>query len=307
MASPAKSRPPERSEELRVPIRKQLSGAAVVVEIQFAAAQGEDAPQDQLGDPFRMLLRVRQAQRAPPGTAEDQPPLDAPRLRAAAPGRRPDARWCCCSGRRRAHWRAAGCGRSRAGRTAPPGTGPGRRTAGRRRCFRRPDRRARTPPAYPPDCRTPPSRSADRRRRRAGRARTARSADTGVEPLKQASPQYWSSGTMCMAASSALAAAAVDPDVAADQVLVHIGADALIRIDQPPGAHVAHLAVVDVLQLVAHGQVVLRLRLGVRVRLGLLLGQSLVQRLPVAHRGSRPSSSPAVSSPRPARRPPRGR
>ena len=93
-----------------------------------------------------------------------------------------------------------------------------------------------------------------------------------------------------MAASSALAAPASMPDILADQVLVHVLPDALVRVHQPPGPHVADLAVVDVLQLVADGEVVLRLRLGVRVGLGLLLGQPLVHRLVLTLAEQRPRS-----------------
>ena len=80
-----------------------------------------------------------------------------------------------------------------------------------------------------------------------------------------------------MAASSARRRPGVDAGIDADHVLVHVGADALVGVDQPSGPLVADLAVVEILQLVPHRQVVLLLWLCIRVGLGNLLVQPGVQ------------------------------
>ena len=68
--------PGQRGEELRPAVRKDRLRAAAVVPVQLPFAQREDAAQHQLGHPLRMLLRVRQRQRAAPAPAEHQPALD---------------------------------------------------------------------------------------------------------------------------------------------------------------------------------------------------------------------------------------
>ena len=67
-------------------------------------------------------------------------------------------------------------GRSRAGRAGRAGSAQGRTSDGGPRSGRCPDRHEARPPACRPGCPRLPSRSTGRRRRRAGRSRTARSA-----------------------------------------------------------------------------------------------------------------------------------
>lgn len=58
-------------------VGEDVRGAAVVVPVDLAAAQQEDAAQNEFGDPVGMRLRVGESQRRPPGTAEDLPAVDA--------------------------------------------------------------------------------------------------------------------------------------------------------------------------------------------------------------------------------------
>ena len=51
-------------------LRKQLPGAAVVVEVELTAAECKDSSQHKLCDAVTVLLGVRQAKRAAPGATE---------------------------------------------------------------------------------------------------------------------------------------------------------------------------------------------------------------------------------------------
>ena len=109
--------------------------------------------------------RVSQrTKRLPPARAHLHRPANAPSCCDACPS--PD------------RWRAAGSGRSPAGRTAPIGNAPGRIRGACSANSPVPGRRAPSPRVCPTGCRRSPSTPGCRHRRRAFPSRTARSADT---------------------------------------------------------------------------------------------------------------------------------
>ena len=119
---PAKPAAAQRGQERLVPVGVELTGAAVVVEVQLAAAQGEDAAEHQLGHAARRGSPRRPGRARSPTTRRRPASVRSRAPRAAARCRPPGARWCSCSDRLRSWTRAASIGHSRAGRTRPRGS-----------------------------------------------------------------------------------------------------------------------------------------------------------------------------------------
>ena len=145
-------------------------------------------------------------------------------------------------------------------------------------------------------CRTPPNRSGGRRRHPTSRGRTAQSVDTAGRSLARSGIAItedvrWPPLTMWTAASSSAGCSAVYSDIVADEVGIHIRPDAFVGVDQLAGPLFTDLSVVEDLTLVVRC---------VRVGLGNLLFEPLVQRLVLPLRESVGSSAQAGNNPRQA-------
>src|SRR5439155_5869183 len=58
-------------------LREEGSDAAAEQPVELGAAAGRNAEQDELADPARVLFGIRKRQRAAPGAAKHEPPLDS--------------------------------------------------------------------------------------------------------------------------------------------------------------------------------------------------------------------------------------